>query len=804
MGNAVRLWPLVAIAFLAAASSSAQEVPIPEGVFRYAPASTVFGPDATWINPAVLGRFKPSAAELMADYRDDSFAKSWGGVITGQGLGVAYRRIHVPNDKDFREYVFAGAIPLGQMLAIGGSYRHFASGPAPYDERHYWNIAVISRGQSPFAVAAVLSNLNRSAVAGESSDIQQRYSVAYRPQGKILTFAVDALSSTERDPDDWTFVYHAELAPTPGLYIEGFIDSESNFEVGVRANLLRYFVGSQSHFDSDANHQFTHLYIGATDNRQPSLMKEKNRRLSLSIGGTPSENPIQPVFGNKRIPFGDMILGIYRAGEDETIEEMVLHIDHLRLSFAQAQELREAMQWFRSQNKRIICHITGPNNIGYYIAVAADSILLPPVSELNLIGLRAELTFYAGTMEKLGIAADMVRIGEYKTAPEAFTRESSSDENRERTNRILDDLYAQFVAGIADGRGMTPDKVRNLIDRGPFTSKDALDLGLIDGLSYRDRIVEDSFLTRMPEITYRQYRADTLLNDGWPRIPEIAVVFAEGEITDGRVDPDPFENAARITPGVMDRAFRKAQSERSVRAIVFRVNSPGGFALAGEDIYHTTERVSKKKLIVVSMGSVAASGGYYISMAARRIFASPGTITGSIGIYGGKPVLADLYEKIDLGKELYVRGAHAGMLTWTRPFTDEERQIYFDHLKAFYEHFVTLVAKNRTLPADSIDALGRGRVWTGREALSNGLVDELGGLKQAVEYTAEQSKLEDYRLVAFPKRRMLFQLPSVPFLGMVGRLLGLSDESLESAAGALSRLPDGDIFARLPYDIDIQ
>lgn len=783
-----------------------QEVPFPEDVFYYAPAATSFGPEAVWVNPAVLGPYKPSTFALMTDYADDDIFKSWGAVITRDGLGAAYRRINNDSGEDFKEYLFAGGFSLGSSLSLGGSYRYFSSGPSPYDNRHYWNIGVTSRGNSPFALGAVWSNLNKTALGGDDTEVIQRYSLGYRPHGNVVTLAVDALSSKITAEDDWTFIYHAQVIPTRGLYVEAFIDSDKNFQLGVRANLLEYFVGTQTNFDSDGDHRFTHLYLGATDAGQPSLLKAKPRRLSLGINGRLPENPIQTVFGARRLAFTDVLLGIYRAAKDESVSEMVLHLDNLSISLAQAQELREAMQWFRDQGKSVVSHITGPNNIAYYVACAGDSILIPPVSDLDLIGLRAELTFYAGTMEKLGIDADIVRIGDYKTAPEAFTRTFPSEENRQMTDRLLDDLYSQFITGISEGRGMDPETVRAVIDGGPYTSVEALDLGLVDGLSYRDRLTPDKFLTPIPEISFRGYQADTLLNDGWPPLPEIAVVYAEGEIrsADG-IDPDPFRgDEDNVTPPLMEGAFGQALANPQAKAIVFRVDSPGGSALASDDIFHDAELADEQKPIAVSMGNLAASGGYYMAMAGRRIFADPATITGSIGIYGGKPVLEELYDKIDLGKALFTRGEHAGMMTFMRPFTENERERFFHLMVAFYDHFIGLVADNRNLPADSIDELGRGRVWTGQAGMINGLVDELGGLKQAIDYTALQAGLKEYRIVRYPERRRLFDLPDIPLLGPLGRLVGLTEEQTATVAPPIEPLPEGELLARLPYNIYIR
>ncbi|MFZ5981083.1 MAG: S49 family peptidase, partial [Candidatus Zixiibacteriota bacterium] len=410
-------------------------------------------------------------------------------------------------------------------------------------------------------------------------------------------------------------------------------DSDKNFQIGFRTNLLRYFTGSRSTFNKHGDHQGTTIFAGATAMKQPSIIREPARRLTLGLSGSMSENPPRPFWGHKPTAFATIIVDLYRAAADPSISEMMLDLKGLSLGLGQAQELREAMTYFKSRGKHITCYLTAPNNIGYYIASAADRILIPPVCQLNLVGLRAELSFYAGTLEKLGARVDLMRIGDYKTASERFTQTAASEENREQVNRILDGIYNQFVSGIAEGRCISPDSVRNIIDNGPFTSAEALQYRLVDGLSYRDEVGK-TFLSRMPEISFYRYHEDTLLNDDWRRPEVLAVVVADGDIAyDGRSLAD-FGGGTKATPRLLGQALERAVNTPEVKGIVLRVNSPGGLALAGEDIYRSAQIAADRKPLLVSMANVAASGGYYIAMSAERIYANPGTITGSIGIYG--------------------------------------------------------------------------------------------------------------------------------------------------------------------------
>lgn len=786
---------------LCAGAAFAERVPRVEGVFYYQPATYAAGAETVWNNPAGIGRFNAAGFQLMADYENAIFAKSWGGVTHEHGLAVAYRYLHKP-EGNFKEYIFNAAVPVSQSgIYFGGSYSYFSEGPGIYNNRHSWNIGLLSQSSTRLSWAAVWSNLNRGKIGDQRTEMEQRYSISYRPVDSRFTMSVDMLLSTHQQLNNAEYIYHVEAVPTPGLFVNGYIDSHKNFEIGVRANLLKYFVGSRVDYNKHGNFRRSTSVVGANNRRQASLVKEPKQRLAVSVTGRTPENPPRPVIGPSRTSFTELITTIYRASTDPHISEMVINLNGLAYGLGQAEELRNALLNFRRRSKKVICHLSMPNNIGYYVATACDSILLPPVSQLNLIGLRAELTFYAATLEKIGVKVELLRIGEYKTAPERYTRTAASEANREQTNRLLDQLYDQFVTGIAQGRGLTPDSVKRIIDNGPFTSADALSFGLVDGLSYIDQMSR-SYLQPMPEVSFRRYRNDTLLNDDWGSKPVIAIVVADGEIASSSSGLPPFNNPDVLTPGNMRQAFAKVSSDSRVKGIVFRINSPGGDALVSSDIYHWAEEAARHKPMVVSMSNVAASGGFYIAMSAEHVFADPGTVTGSIGIYGGKLDLQGLYKKLAVGKELYTRGRFAGMMTWTRPATEEEKDKYFSQLEAFYDHFVDLVAVNRELPADSINNLGQGRVWTGNEAIANGLVDDLGGLQDAVVYMAGHLQLSDYRIEVYPQNRPLFILPRLPLLEYVSAALS-GGSPAENAVEQMDLPQDWNIYARLPYDITI-
>ena len=780
-----------------------ERIAVPDGVFYYQPAAAVLGSEAAWVNPAVLGVFSVSGFQAMAEYYDQSFAKSWGVLGQREHLAAAYRVIDNGLNSDFKEYLLAAGLPTQHHLSIGFSYRYYKDGPDFYRKMHSWTVALYSSQSGPFRLGAVWSNLNRSRVDGHRTEIEQRYSLAYRPFGEKLTAAIDMFLSTKTRLSHADFVYHAEIVPTAGVFINGYIDSDRNYQVGIRVNLLQYFVGSKGRFARGGHERGTTVFGGWYSLRQPSPLKPKAKQISMNLSGSLPENPPQPVFGRRITPYATQLLSIYRAADDPSVRSMLVKIRDASFGFAKAQELREAFSYFQSRDKRLLFFLSNPGNASYYLATVGDSIIIPPVCQANLVGLRAELTFYAGTLEKLGVKIDLLRIGDHKSAAETFTNRESSEENRAQMNRLLDDWSDQLVAGISSGRKLSADSVKRVFDNGPFTSAEALDSRLVDMLCYEDQL--DSSLGLRGATPLLAYIADTVMVTSWKQTPVLAIVVAEGEITSDGGDISPMGRPGEVTPRVMAQGMKGAENDPTVKGIVFRINSPGGSALASDDILHASQKASARKPMVVSMGNLAASGGYYVTTAARRIFALPATTTGSIGIFGGKADYSGLYQKLALGKELYTRGRFAGMMSSIRPFTAEERQKYFGQLKAFYGRFISLVGENRKMTPESVDSLGQGQVWTGREAMANGLVDESGGLKQALDYLAQTLKLKSYAVALYPQKRPLFIWPSPSLTSLVGRVLGMPGEPKEvDEIGRALRLADDPLLARLPYDMVVE
>ncbi|HSL22469.1 MAG TPA: signal peptide peptidase SppA [Vicinamibacterales bacterium] len=434
--------------------------------------------------------------------------------------------------------------------------------------------------------------------------------------------------------------------------------------------------------------------------------------------------------------------------------------------WGKVQELREAVLDFKSSRKPIVGYLEYGGEQEYYLASACDKVFLMPASPLDLSGLATYEVFFRGALDKIGAYPDMLHIGDYKTAANTFTERTYTAAHREMAESLTTDLYEQLIRGIAEGRRKTPAEVRAVIDRGPLLPEEAVRLGLVDDLAYEDQIDDKVNFggQRMRRLDAADYRRVSPSSLGLERGPKIAVIYAEGTIVSGRSSSD-VGNQVVGSDTLVDY-IRKARADRSIRAIVLRVDSPGGSAIASDVVWRELMISRPSKPIVSSMSDLAASGGYYIAMPAHAIVAQPGTLTGSIGVVMGKFAISGTLDKLGLNMEAVSRGTYAQIYSPDRPFTPEERIKVEEQMQATYDLFVEKAAQARNTTPEKIDAIGQGRVWTGRQAKQLGLVDELGGLHRALAVAKQRAGIDprtEVQLVVFPPRRTLYELVSEPF-----------------------------------------
>jgi len=559
---------------------------------------------------------------------------------------------------------------------------------------------------------------------------------------------------------------------------------------------------------------------------EPSI--RDNSVLTLRVAGSlpdySPDDPFKKYFGGPDQSLTGLVMQFKKAKVDKRIKAILLDINLSGVGWGKAEELRDAITDFRSSGKPVYAYIEFGLNKEYYIATACDKIIVPPPGELFINGLAADVMFFRGSLDKLGIYPDIFQIGKYKSAGDMFTQKEMTEAHREYINSMLDDLYGRYVNTIAQARHKTPDEVKALIDNAPYSAAKAKEAGLIDDVLYRDD-VEKEFKKRLgykdtDEFVavrgsdYRDVSPESLgLNKG----ERIAVIYASGDIGSGSSQNSPSGEQS-IGSDTVAKALNDAAADKTLKAIVLRVDSPGGSGLASDIIWHAVEAANAKKPVVVSMSDVAASGGYYISASAAKIIAQPSTITGSIGVVAGKPVMRGFYDWLGISNEYVLRGKNAGMFRETEKFSDEERAKFEDWIKTtYYQDFVPKVAKGRNKDAQSIDAVGQGRVWTGAQAKDRGLVDDFGGLDKAIEVAKQLAKIPADKGV----ERVILPYPTTFLQELLSGGSDTSNTQVEQQRAVYAALPEdarralrymqlmdkmknGESMMLMPYDIRVK
>lgn len=500
----------------------------------------------------------------------------------------------------------------------------------------------------------------------------------------------------------------------------------------------------------------------------------------FTIKGVVRETPtnMPPLFGNEPPSSLKGLLERFKAARlDNNVVAVVVDLQQAALGFAQLQEIHKALRQFSAVDKEVFVHVDSLSTGTYAAATGASHISMVPTGDLWLLGLYGEMPYIRGALDKIGCVPDFEHCGDYKTGPEIFMRTGPSDESKEMTKRLIDSLYADVVQLIADSRGLATAKVRSIIDNGPYSAEEALEAGLIDTVLHRQdfkaelqrrygkstKIVRDYGRTNafdIPDDPFAMISWFMQLLNPSPKVytkPSVAIVYVEGMIQTGSAEMTPFGRAEGAFSTSIRKALDKAAKDDSVKAVVLRIDSPGGSALASEIILNATRRVVAKKPLVVSMGNVAASGGYYVTCAAETIFVDSGTITASIGVWGGKLVTTGSWNKLGINWHAEKRGAMAGLLSTATRFNDAERAKIRHHMNRVYETFKGHVTKARgdrlTKP---IDEIAGGRVFTGAEALELGLIDKIGGLSDAIKFAASRASLGEYEIRVIPEPANIF------------------------------------------------
>jgi protease IV len=528
----------------------------------------------------------------------------------------------------------------------------------------------------------------------------------------------------------------------------------AKFLIGVTTGIALVFVG------------FGIFFFALVRLREGPPTIASNSLLVLHLqGDVPEKAPVEiPFFTTSpTLTVTNVWEMLHSAAVDSRIKALVLEPEDLSSGWAKLEEFRGDVEQFRKSGKPVFAYLHTPSAREYYVASAADRIYLGPEDPLYLKGMRAEIMYYKKALDKLGVTVYVDHAGKYKDYGDQFTRSDMSPETREVMTSLVDNLYGNLVDHIAAGRKKTPDEVRALIDQGPFLATEAHKDGLVDELRFEDQMYGE-LKSKLNVGDLKRVTAETYV-----RVPEpaslqgrsrVALVVGEGDIIRG--DPNnPAENENSLSSSTFDKLLEQVGNDSSIRAVIVRIDSPGGEVTASDDIWRQMNLLSKKKPMIISMSDVAASGGYYMALTGDPIVAYPGTETGSIGVLFGKPDIRGLFDKLGLTIDAVQRGTNADIDSYDTPLTPVEEQKLRQGVDASYVDFVSKVAEARHRKYDQIEAVAQGRVWLGSQAKPRGLVDELGGLDTAIALIKRRANIpsgENITLVTYPPRRSLFDL----------------------------------------------
>ena len=542
-------------------------------------------------------------------------------------------------------------------------------------------------------------------------------------------------------------------------------------------------------------------------NKQPTVAGDSVLVLALQ-GNIPETAPVEipvPFLQSQSTPtVRDVWTSLRQAATDNRIRAVVLQPRGVAAGWGKLQELHQELINFKKSGKPLYAYLQAPGSREYYLASVADKIFLSPDDMLEVKGFLLEEMFFKNTLDKLGVQVQVDHIGKYKDAGDLFTKTNMTPETKEVLNQVLDQIYGDFCSTIAQGRHKTADQVKTLVDAGPFMGAEAKADGLVDVLGYEDEVYGD-LKKKLGVSQLNKTGIHSYFRAAPGRGDRIAVLVGEGDIVRG--DPQQGLNSESVvSSGGFAKVIRAVRNDGSVKGVILRVDSPGGDAVASDEILHELKLLSGVKPLVISMSDVAASGGYFMSMTGDPILAYPNTITGSIGVLYIRPNLKGLYDKLGIQEETITRGKMAAIDSEAQPLSDEAQAKLHESITATYRSFLTKVAGARKKSIDQIDAIAQGRVWMGAQARDNGLVDSLGGLDQAIAMVRSKAKLSangDTNLVLYPARKSLFEVLSSASPDALEESLGES-RLRKVIPGLPSRsLLEGGMLARLPYLVNV-
>jgi protease-4 len=663
------------------------------------------------------------------------------------GTGMEFARARDRSSADNNGFVLGAALNAGAVASLGATWRsrspHGATSSDP--DVHTADLALTLRPSQTFAISVLARDLARHSPSLGARPVREAgvLAIAMRPV-RDDRLVLELAGKKDAGGDLGLRMVAQGVLPKLGrLAFAGELGRRDGREIwtltaGLDLRWLGLSLAPAVHFDDESRHAGWSLLADVHGDSRHGL-PAPSYIAKVTLKGLGARALIQAERQLERLL------------HDARVQGVVLELDNTNTGLAGAQDLRLLVNALEQAGKPVYCYLESPSGSEYYACAGARRVALDPAGLIRLMGVGGDAFYLGDLLRNVGVRADFVRIGRYKSAPEQYTNASSSDATKEVRRSLLDGAYRRLTSDLSGDLGKDEAAVRALIDRGPFLAPRALEERLVQATLDRHDIPRDgkevfgpSFDLHDPQPT----SGDPAFGPG----DQVGVVVVDGTIVDGENVDVPFLGVHMSGGRTVSEAIDRLAADNRIRAIVLRIDSPGGAVIASDQIWRAVRRARAKKPVVASMGEVAASGGYFVAAGADEIWAEPSTITGSIGIFYGKVDVGPLAERFGITVESERRGAHAGANSLFRPFTDEERLGLAEMLRTWYRQFLERVSEGRKLPVERVDALARGRVYSGDEAQALGLVDSLGGFTSALMRARQLAGLrQDAELVVLPK-----------------------------------------------------
>jgi len=688
-------------------------------------------------NPSALGYRSETELYALFPYQNRKKTDWFSGSLLAGSMafnGIYYR--------GYQQWQVGSGTSLWNSITIGSTLRWFGT----KNYKPEYDVGMMARPKKFISIGTSIKNI----FSRNSRSELLNSAVAIRLFGEILTLSAGIYRDIARE-DNFKPKYYGKITPIQGLELSASYINNENIKLGLNINFSNLGISLSSINDDQSKYEdgVVGIHLSA-NNYSAAFQKDKKKIAKIELEGEIKEQ--NKLFSSQ--PFSSVrgiVSSIKTLQESKEVDGLLLKFENsISAGFSKRLEIRKALERFKQSGKKIYCYANSLSNGQYFIASVADKIFLNPSGTAWVSGLSSTSLYFKEALNKLGIEPEFEYIGKYKSAHEPFTNKNRSEPDQKQQSKLLNDLYSVYLNKVSLSRGINVDSIKQIIKKGPLEAPLAYKNGLVDSLIYRDE-VKGSISSEAKSVKLssgknivRTPPYKTVWQYDQKSSQKIALIYASGGITEGKSHRS-FSQVKNIGSETLCKAIQQARADNSIKGIVLRVDSPGGSALASDIILREVQKTVRgktKKPFIVSMSDVAASGGYYISCLADKIVASPTTITGSIGVLGGKVNLEGLMSKIGVNSSTIKTTPRADMMSPFREWTNAEEQKLQEHIKWIYDEFTQNVSQGRNIPQEEVNKLGRGRIWSGLAAKRRGLVDTLGGLKTALEIAAHQAGIQ--------------------------------------------------------------